>query len=116
MSPDMPDWADLPPNPTGSVLAEVEIERHHQNDIWGDQNWPDGTGVLPSDKWTAGYLQTRCRNRFDEGIGSWRDIMQEALGEAYAESDPAPLRDALIRLSAVAVAWAESIDRRGGAR
>jgi hypothetical protein len=93
------------------VLAEIADERDRQDAKWGEQNHPDGTGHQ-GDRVMSDYLRTRCQRRFEQGAGTWRDILQEEMGEAYAESEPANLRSELIQLAAVVVAWVEAIDRR----
>jgi hypothetical protein len=69
---------------TMRVLDEVQDERRRQDAKWGEQNHPDGTIAL------------------------------EEVFEALVETDPAKLRDELLQVAAVAVAWVEAIDRRGG--
>lgn len=42
----------------------------------------------------------------------WLHILREEVAEAFAETDPVALRGELVQVAAVAVAWAEAIDRR----
>jgi hypothetical protein len=93
------------------VLAEVDAERTRQDEKWGVQNHPDGTGYS--------YLVTKantarrdCDHEFAAGNGSWRLILREEFAEALACTDPAELRAELVQVAAVAVAWIEAIDRR----
>ena len=105
---------------THRVLAEVRDERRHQDAKWGEQNHPNGTG----EDWNwctgqgAGHIQRladekrdTCERHFGNGTGSYADILTEEFYEALAESDPARLREELIQVAAVAVAWVEKIDR-----
>jgi hypothetical protein len=96
--------------PGAAVCREVINERLNQVEKWGEQNHPDGTSVGFS-AW-----RNKARNECDEkhraGNGSWLDILFEEVYEAAAEEDPARLREELIQVAAVAVAWAEAIDRR----
>jgi hypothetical protein len=93
------------------VLADILEERLRQEDQWGEQNHPDGTG-LPYDAETAEAARTRCQEAAAGGTVTWRNILFEEVWEAMAEDDPARLRDELIQVAAVAAAWAEAIDRR----
>lgn len=105
---------------TEMVLAEVLDERRRQKAIWGEQNHPDGTG--PEVQWMSAHdasakeareqLRARCQRRFSEGRGTWLDILLEEMAETFAERDPLAIRAELIQVAAVAVAWAEAIDRR----
>lgn len=96
---------------TERVLAEVGAERGRQNDLWGEQNHPDGTG-LEDATLLADAARERCDDAFAGGHGTWNYILTEEFMEARAEVDPARLRKELIQTAAVAVAWVESIDRR----
>lgn len=98
----------VPPSP---VLAEVAAERARQDDTWGEQNHPDGVGG-PDAEWAAVHARMRCHYRDRAGGLTWRDVLDEEVAEAYAETDPAKLRAELVQVAAVAVAWIEAIDRR----
>lgn len=93
------------------VLAEIAVERHRQDEKWGEQNHPDGTGGSVMQGFAT---EQRARTQFLAGLGgvSWRDILLEEVYEAMAEEEPAKLRAELVQVAAVAVAWAEAIDRR----
>lgn len=109
------------PDSTARVLGEVADERTRQDAKWGEQNRPDGTG--PSTPWplfvgdgTAAANRARelVVRRAMDGHVTFRDILTQEVAGAYAQSDPAKLRGELIRIAAVACAWAEAIDRRAG--
>lgn len=97
--------------PGAGVAREVIQERVRQEAKWGQQNHPDGTGV-PSMQAAAERSRLVCDLNFRRGKGSWADILREEFHEALAEADPANLREELIQVAAVAVAWVEAIDRR----
>lgn len=121
----MSDWTDCV-----AVLSEVGDERTRQDKKWGQQNHPDGTGSTAF-SWVAivDLVENRsidnddaasaarfsCDFNFRGGRGTWADILLEEVAEAYAEDDPDRLRAELVQVAAVAVAWVEAIDRRGGA-
>jgi len=94
-----------------SIQAAITAERLRQDNKFGEQNHPDGTGalsyVLERDKARQG-----CENAFQRGAGTWMHVLIEEVFEAFAEEDPAKLRAELIQVAAVAVAWIEAIDRR----
>lgn len=93
------------------IAAEVIQERHRQDQKWGEQSHPNGTG--------SAFFQTCapaakrcCDTAFKEGRGTWEHILSEEFYEALAESDPERLRAELIQVAAVAIAWVECIDRK----
>lgn len=94
------------------VLSEVEDEMAAQETKWGEQNHPDGTG-------DDGYVHAcataklTCQIAAAAGGLTWVDILTEEVMEAFAETDPERIREELIQVAAVAVTWAEAIDRRG---
>lgn len=93
------------------VLSKIHAERHQQDEKWGEQNHPDGTGIAFDDL-TARLVQERCQEAFSEGKGTWRLILHEEMAEAFAETDPDKLEAELIQAAAVCVAWVQSIRRR----
>lgn len=94
-----------------AVLAEVRAERARQDAKFGEQNHPDGTGY-PGSEGHADYWRQRCQTAFADDAGTWGHVLLEEVFEALAEADPAQLRTELVQVAAVAVAWAEAIDRR----
>jgi len=117
------------PETTAPILAEVAAERGRQEAKWGQQNHPDGTGpkTTPMAEIVRGPgnaivhrhyafgLAFQARSATDEhakeGTLTYADIFLEEVFEALAEEDPDKLRAELIQCAAVAVAWAEKIDR-----
>ncbi|HWD07075.1 MAG TPA: hypothetical protein VG674_31995 [Amycolatopsis sp.] len=114
-------------DPTHRVLADVVGERRMQVSQWGpEQTHPHGTGH-PHDRMIADYL----RELVDDGYGraaaggpdgydgklgpTWREILLEEVGEAFAERDLLNLRAELLQVAGVAVAWIEDIDRQRAA-
>jgi len=93
------------------ILVEIQAERDAQDSKWGEQNHPDGTGGGNSLAAAAG-ARMACQLAAADGTLTWRDVMREEVGEAFAETDPAKLRTELIQVAAVAAAWVEAIDRR----
>jgi len=108
-----------PMSATDDVLTEVAAERLRQDARWGEQSHPDGTGLVEA----CGLLQSRtdlpserARRLNQEAIRTgrltWALILLEEVCEALEERDPARLRAELVQVAAVAVQWAEAIDRR----
>lgn len=97
---------------TVRVLGEVGNERDRQDDKWGEiRDFPDGTGS-PDQVANANTSRVACDIAFKLGVGTWENIFTEEVDEALAESDPQRLRVELLQVAAVAVAWAQAIDRR----
>lgn len=103
---------------TLNVLKEVEAERMAQHIKWGEQNHADFSAPELSDgakelaAMSAATARELCEQAFASGNGNYADILEEEFYEAVAERDSkSRLRAELIQLAAVAVAWAEKIDR-----
>ena len=100
-----------------AVLNEVLKERRAQHAKWGEQNHIDGTGRRWNEegcgwKATAAGIEGAAREIL-AAHPTYAAILGEEVGEAFAETDPARLREELVQVAAVAVAWIEAIDRRG---
>jgi hypothetical protein len=107
---------------TQPVLNEVLAERVRQDEKWGEQNWPsfyeDAYELHPS--FRAAYYRVPMEDaakfftetRFKARRGSYADIFVEEVAEAIGAPDEAHLREELVQVAAVAVAWIEAIDRR----
>ena len=108
---------------TIGVLADVALERQSQFARYGtNEDLPDGTG--PDAKWLITYVdrgaaQVEVDLRADYqlrealmGEVSWMHLVREEVAEAFAENDPARLREELIQVAALAVSWIEKLDAR----
>lgn len=80
------------------------------NSHLGESDYRDGTGVQYAD--TADAMHDKRLAAFSAGIGSWRHIVLSQIGNVIASADQVQLRSELMHLAAVAVRWAEAIDRR----
>jgi hypothetical protein len=100
-----------PVHRTPAVLDEVQEERREQDRRWGpERNYHDGTG-RPGDRERADAA--RARNKANDLDGdNWRDILEEEVMEAFAETDYWKLRHELVQTAATAVQWIEALDRR----
>lgn len=104
---------------TVKVLAEVFDERERQEQKWGEQNHPDGTGpdVELNTVYGAYMDQLADGHKLDTDYASkmgeltYKDIFLEEVFEALSEEDQEKLREELVQAAAVAVAWVEKIDR-----
>ena len=96
---------------THFVLLEVAEERAHQDNKWGTQHHPNGTGGLVAQALSAVYRE-ECDNDVKKGLTTWKVILLEEVYEALAEEDPAKLREELVQVCAVACSWVEAIDRK----
>lgn len=129
-SPVVEQWLITAPQSVFEQVMAVVGERSQQDARWGVQDHPDGTGpaTMPlfsatatgvADVDEAHYISDlmlgRTVWRFSGGgdrAGTWADILLEEVFEAMAEDDPAKLTHELTQVAAVAVAWAEAIERR----
>jgi hypothetical protein len=122
---------------TLDVLTEVQVERLRQTVKWGIQNHPDVDQVLMNrasvtdargNVWPGGCTPERmaehyeiptasrakflCQNAARTTGDTYAHILVEEVAEAIeAATLGAGLRDELIQVAAVAVAWVEKIDR-----
>lgn len=100
------------------VLDEVAEERERQDEKWGPQHHPDGTGPLEhpvgiNNDRLRDLLRTVCNQRSRAGTGTWTQILLEEVFEAMAEEPNSPeLRKELVQVAAVCAAWIEDIDSR----
>lgn len=107
-------WINLPtpiPTPTEVVLDDIDRERTRQNEKWGEQNHPNGTGG-PVAIERADYVRRQTDRNAERGKLTWKDILEEETAEAFAEDDPVKLREELVQVAAVAAGWIEALDRR----
>lgn len=93
------------------LFDQLAEERRAQDAKWSEQNHPDGTGS-EVDKRMAEGCRYICDMNFKRGRGTWKDILLEETYEAFAERNPAKLREELLQVAAVALNWAQAIDRR----
>lgn len=93
------------------AINDIANERARQDEMWGEQNHPDGTGSI-GNKLEADFRRKDCNAAFNADNGTWRQILLEEVYEALAESDPEKLREELVQTAAVCVAWIQAIDRR----
>lgn len=94
------------------IYEAIKAERQRQDQKFGEQNHPDGTGHF-ADQLSATSMRNACDAAFKAGKGTWADILLEEVYEALAESDPSKLRAELIQVAAVCVNWLEAMARRG---
>jgi hypothetical protein len=90
---------------------EIRAERARQDERWGEQNHPLGTGA-GAFRANADAARRECDAAAASGTVTWRHIVLEELWEALAEADEAAARRELVQLGAVVVAMIECIDRR----
>lgn len=76
-----------------TVLGEVAEERTRQDGKWGEQNHIDFV-------WAA---------ILGEEVG---EVSEAVLEQTFSGAPPKHVRDELVQVAAVAVAWVEAIDRR----
>jgi hypothetical protein len=107
---------------TMAVLADTYIERLDQDEKWGEQNHPDGTGPSKDSPASTAtfdlcvfYAKAECEAQARAGNLTWTSILLEEVYEALTETDPEKLRKELVQVAAVATAWIENLDRKAEA-
>lgn len=106
----------------GYVLMEVKRERNRQDTKWGEQNhpdfrvaWPDGELASPEERtcfYSLDNAKLHCDIAAEVGELDWAHILVEEVAETLEAKDESELREELVQVAAVAVAWIEAIDRR----
>lgn len=114
---------------TTDVLDEIVWERQRQDIKWGEQDHPDVDQVLMnrpggcSEKRmaeqyeipTASRAKYLCELAAERGETTWGHILVEEVAEAIeaaTQESTQLLREELVQVATVAVAWVEAIDRR----
>jgi hypothetical protein len=92
------------------IFDQLSAERRRQHEKFGQQDHKDGTSIR--NKHLADEARRACDGDFRRGHGSWNVILMEEVFEAIAEEEPEKLREELLQVAAVAIAWIEAIDRR----
>ena len=105
----------------GAVIHDVVMERNAQHAKWGEQSHPDGTGGMALRRLaalghSANDARDTCDQAFKRSEGTYAHILWEEFAEAMECTDKDKLRDELIQVAAVAVAWVEKLDREWGDR
>lgn len=93
------------------VLHEVWSERVRQDNKWGEQNWPDLDERIKTYVVSERAAKNICDAAFKDGTGTFSHILHEEFIEALHASNQDHLREELVQVAAVAVAWIEKIDR-----
>jgi hypothetical protein len=96
-----------------NVFNQVWRERARQTKLWGAQRLPDGTGEY-WDFQNSLAKKVACNAAHVNGTLTWRDILDEEVWEAFAETDPHKIEEELVQVIAVAVAWIEDMRSRHG--
>lgn len=94
-----------------SIIKELVDERQRQDEKFGPQNHPDGTGSVEQYGYSV-EARMECQDAFWAERGTWFHVLKEEFWEAAAAENDRDLREELIQVAAVAVAWVEAIDRR----
>ncbi len=95
---------------TADLLYDVADELVAQVAKWGVQARPDGTSTSNSPYAEAAKAATD--KAAENGTLTWADILSEEVLEAFSETNHDALREELVQVAAVAISWAEDIDRR----
>jgi hypothetical protein len=96
------------------IFAKIDEERDSQDRKWGPQRHPDFHPDYPLelDRETAIKLTNYA---FQNDCGSWSHIFVEEVSEAIEEArknDVSKLKEELVQVAAVAIAWLEDLETR----
>lgn len=99
------------------ILDEVAEERARQEGKWGEQNHPDFNpqGILVATLPDVAWVREIYDAEEEDNQTNWTTILAEEFMEAVEEAQSGntrTLREELIQVAAVAVAWVEALDRR----
>jgi hypothetical protein len=88
------------------VFAEIseELARAHAK-------FPNDTG-LPGDRAAADLARRTMDAALRDRTATWRQVLEEEVRKAFAETDPAALRAELIQTAAMCARWIRDIDLR----
>lgn len=95
----------------GAPIVRVLREMTRQDEKWGQQDHPDGTGNLRDIQAATNQKEVVDMLALSNAL-TWRAVLLEEVYEALAETDPARLKEELDQVAAVAIQWGLSIDRR----
>jgi hypothetical protein len=102
----------LYPGDRYAIHLDIMGEEQRQDDKWGpmtERHLANGT-ARPGDDASAAIA--RAKNKANDLDGdNWRDILEEEVYEAFAETDPQKLRKELVQVAAVAAQWIADLDR-----
>lgn len=96
------------------LAQRVVDEMQRQRDKWGEQNHPDSYPMRSTAyrKSEEEYMK-KWNDRLDkEGKTNWLTILQEELHEALAALTPEDKVEELVQVAAVALSWADCVQRR----
>ena len=95
------------------VFHDVLIEAARASEKFGNENLD---GCRPDLVAVAEAIKLETDAQMENGETTWSAIIAEEFMEVLTEEDPVKRRAELVQLAAVAVRWAEAIDRRAGSR
>ena len=93
------------------IVEDVRRERARQDELWGEQNHPDGTGSVWQKQMLADVRKDNAYALQDNKM-TWALILLEEVYEVMAEWDPARIEEELDEVIAVAAAWRECLMRK----
>ncbi len=98
-----------------SIYDEIRGERALQDAKWGEQNHPDLHPLDHGSRYRVKVARDKCAKAVAEGRLSWHAILTEEVAEAEEQSyygTQEKMREELVQVAAVVVAWIEALDRR----
>lgn len=98
---------------TGQAVWDVLIERSKQIQKWGKQHYPNVHQLHDYEIRDESFYKEILEIRRKFGTLSWGDILLEEVAECFsacATSDIDNLREELVQVAAVCLAWIENLD------
>lgn len=103
-------------NTSNNVLRELADRRARNYERFGKQHHPNG-GFLEGPTggtWqvVGAHLENIARTQLEKHHNtSWAAILSEEVGEALVAATPEQIREELLDVAAVCLAWCEDLDR-----
>ena len=94
-----------------AIIFEALAEIRRQDEEWGIQAHPDGTGGYEAEI-NAHSQKSVVDSMAMNGDITWKEILLEEVYEVFAETDPQKISEELNQVIAVAIQWRKAIANR----
>jgi len=99
------------------IVDKIIEERNRQEGLWKEQNWPSVMGYIPAIHYNIPSMneaKETCEERKSIGQLTWTDIVLEEMCEVVEATSDENRIEELTQLSALCIAWIQSIKRNPG--
>lgn len=106
---------------TEDVITLVHAERVRQDVLYADNNIVAEWGTGPDTRWLGPFsyegakaIEQAFRDDYEDfeeetGAPTWVHLIREEVAEAFMCSDPDRLREELVQVAALCIAWIEQL-------